>query len=497
MGNENVGRGNAVIRICGDVDIVVPDQLHLMTTYVLREQEDWFEDEIKFLRRYLRKGMHVLDIGANCGLYALSMARAVGENGHIVAVEPSSSSAEFLRAGVSVNGFGNVDVVQSALSNRVGTAQLHLSENSELNALTVAGPISGSSEPVELKTLDVLVEEFRLDQLDFVKMDAEGEEQRIIEGGRAFLRNQSPLIMYEIKAGNALNLDLEADFFALGYDSYRLLPGLDMLVPAEVMTGVDPYQLNLFCCKRDCAEMLCREGILLADTSSRPCMPAANRGLEKLAQLPFAIAYRDKWLLAGRSSDSQFDECAAVLELYAAAHEKCLSSSERYAALRAAYQRMGILCEGTGTAYRLGTYARIAWEIGQRAQAVDTLARALNALNSAPRPDVSSEPFLPASPHFDNVAPAGRDHQWLTAAILDQLLSLASYSGYFAHPDNLGNLEFLRENGFQRPEMERRRQLFRIRAGLQPMPTPSTLLAVYRPDNLNPSFWGRHQAESP
>lgn len=490
MGNENVARGNAVIRICGDVDIVVPNQLHLMTTYILREQEDWFEDEIKFLRRYLRTGMHALDIGANYGLYALSMARVVGENGRIVAVEPGSASAAFLRAGVSINGFGNIDIVQSALSNRTGTAQLHLGENSELNALTVNGRTSDSSELVELKTLDVLTRECRLDRLDFLKMDAEGEEQRIIEGGQGFLHEHSPLIMYEIKAGNTLNFDLVADFSACGYDSYRLLPGLDMLVPAEVSAGVDPYQLNLFCCKRDRAEILCREGILVTDTGSGSYVPEMNYGFEKLAQLPFAAGYRDKWLLVGRSSDVQFNECAAVLGLYAAAHEKRLSTSERYAALQSAYQRMGVLCEDSEDAYRLGTYARIAWEIGQRAQAVAALARALNAANGVSQPDVSGEPFLPASQHFDNVDPAGRDHQWLIASILDQLLSLASFSGYFANPDNLDSLEFLRETGFQRPEMERRRQLFRIRAGMQPMPTPSTLLAESRPDNLNPSFWG-------
>ena len=328
-------------------------------------------------------------------------------------------------------------------------------------------------------------------------MDAEGEEQRIIEGGHAFLDKHSPLIMYEIKAGNTLNLDIAADFSDLGYDSYRLLPGLDMLVPAEVSAGVDPFQLNFFCCKKDRAEMLSREGILVTDTGSSHCVAEAEHGLEELAQLPFATGYRAKWLRAGPSSLAQFDECAAVLRLYAAAHEKRLSSAERYAALRAAHRRMGALCQTAENAYRLGTYARIAWEIGQRAQAVDALARALNALNGVSSPDVSAEPFLPASPHFDYVDPAGRERQWLIASILDQMLSLATFSSYFARLDYLKHFEFLKENGFQRPEMERRRQLLAMRAGLQAMPTPSQLLAESRPDNLNTSFWGRRQAESP
>ena len=65
------------------VRVVVPDSLDLITPYVLREQQDWFEEEIKFLRRFLQPGQNVIDIGANYGVYTLSMAQAVGSNGHV------------------------------------------------------------------------------------------------------------------------------------------------------------------------------------------------------------------------------------------------------------------------------------------------------------------------------------------------------------------------------------------------------------------------------
>jgi hypothetical protein len=63
--------------------IVVPDSLDLITCYVLREQQDWFEDEIKFLRKLLWPGQQVIDIGADLGVYALSMARTVGPTGPV------------------------------------------------------------------------------------------------------------------------------------------------------------------------------------------------------------------------------------------------------------------------------------------------------------------------------------------------------------------------------------------------------------------------------
>ena len=57
--------------------IVVPDSLNLLTTYILQEQGDWFEDEIKFLRKLVQPGQVVIDIGANYGVYALCLARRV------------------------------------------------------------------------------------------------------------------------------------------------------------------------------------------------------------------------------------------------------------------------------------------------------------------------------------------------------------------------------------------------------------------------------------
>jgi len=63
------------------VRIVVPDSLDLITPYVLLEQQDWFEDEIKFVRRLLKPGQKVIDIGSNYVVSALSMAQTVGPPG--------------------------------------------------------------------------------------------------------------------------------------------------------------------------------------------------------------------------------------------------------------------------------------------------------------------------------------------------------------------------------------------------------------------------------
>ncbi|MFM7269960.1 MAG: hypothetical protein ACKOZT_15490, partial [Cyanobium sp.] len=91
--------------MAGDIQMVVPDSLERITTYVLEEQQDWFEDELHAVRCLLQPGDSVIDIGANLGVYALSMARVVGDTGKVRAFEPASETAALLRESARLNGF--------------------------------------------------------------------------------------------------------------------------------------------------------------------------------------------------------------------------------------------------------------------------------------------------------------------------------------------------------------------------------------------------------
>ena len=167
------------LELVDGVHVMVPDSLDLITPYVLREQEDWFEDEIKFLRHLLQPGQKIIDIGANYGVYTLSMAKRVGPTGRVWAFEPASSTAALLAASIAANGYSQVVLEKCALSNVMGTAQLSLNTNSELNALVHGDQPNGESEAVPLVTLDSCMETHGWAGIDFMKIDAEGEEANI------------------------------------------------------------------------------------------------------------------------------------------------------------------------------------------------------------------------------------------------------------------------------------------------------------------------------
>ena len=152
-----------IMKIVNDVSVVVPASMQLMTPYVLREQKDWFEDEIKFLRTFIKPGMKVIDIGANYGLYSLALAKIIKGEGNIWAFEPTSFSAGCLRQSIEENGFTNIQVIQAGLSSSIGKAKLYTDPNSELNSLSKGTTSGNYYETVLLWTLDYCFKKFSTD----------------------------------------------------------------------------------------------------------------------------------------------------------------------------------------------------------------------------------------------------------------------------------------------------------------------------------------------
>ncbi len=124
--------------IPGNLQVTVPDNLRLMTPFILAEQGDWFEREIHFVRRLLTPGMAVVDVGANFGLYTLTCAHLVGPQGRVWAYEPASFPRYCLASSIEANGLPQVQLIGKALSDHIGFGRLGIVPNSELSSLNEA-----------------------------------------------------------------------------------------------------------------------------------------------------------------------------------------------------------------------------------------------------------------------------------------------------------------------------------------------------------------------
>lgn len=470
------GKDALLIRLRDGVTLAVPASLDAITSYVLLEQETWFEKEITFVAHWLKPGMTVIDIGANLGVYTLPMARRVGPNGRVYAYEPGSEARHFLERSREQNSATNLQIISTALSDRERDGRLVFGTSSELNALGE----SGTGETVHITSLDLEEAARGWASPDFIKIDAEGEEERILAGGRDFFARHSPLVMFEVKAGATVNESLRAAFPAIGYRLYRLLEGAPILVPLDPMQSLDGFELNLFAAKPDRARSL-QDDNVLGDVipTWEPDSEAVRNSLSLLKDQVFAH------LLGPMLGDgSRFDaDYIKALAAYAVWRTVGLPATTRCSALAFAYRMLAVLCTRAPTIARLSTFARVTWECGARSESLAVLNNLLERLKQ-PSSQLS-EPFWPPCPRYDALSPGQSLVLWLEAAIAEQLERTQTFSSYFR--GETPRLSWLCAQPFASAEMERRRILVAARAGLRPT-VPSRLRQATH-DHLNAEIW--------
>jgi FkbM family methyltransferase len=446
------------IAIADGTQIIVPDSLNSISTYVLLEQQDWFEDEIGFIRHYLQSGKQAIDIGANYGVYALSIAQKIGSEGHLWAFEPASNTASFLRASIATNQFSQITLVQSAVSKNSGAARLELDKNSELNSLVSDREVVERAETVTLCTLDECMDLYNWQNIDLIKLDAEGEETNIILGGSRFFQELSPLVMYEVKAAKSLRLDLVDRFQEIGYDSYRLVPELNILVPFESNVPADPYLLNLFCCKPDRAKQLADAGYLIPSITDLPPLTESSIATYSwsatLAELPYVRHLVDNWQT---TNDGKLETAIAY---YMASCDKSLAASNRFLALKNSFSLLQSVDRSQVSIPWKMTLARVASDYGERNMAVDILGDLLGIFDRGSEVDLTM-PFLMPTARFDQLEPNSTISLFLFAAILEAFEESVHYSSYYSRRSSPLRLDKIQKIGYTSPAMDLRYSLVR------------------------------------
>jgi len=141
-------------------------------------------------KKLLKEGMTCVDLGAGKGIYTLLAAKIVGEKGRVFAFEPAPDNFEILKR--NVRRLKNVTVIQKAISNRTGTAQLFLSPSDSVSHRIYGAQDGRNSIEVEVTTLDDFFKDKDC-KIDLVKMDIEGAEMRALEGIEKIIKQTKDL----------------------------------------------------------------------------------------------------------------------------------------------------------------------------------------------------------------------------------------------------------------------------------------------------------------
>lgn len=157
--------------------------------------------ETKVFEKYLKKGITVLDLGANIGFYTLLSSAKVGNDGKVFAFEPSPKNLKLINSSLKENSFSNVIVVNAAVSDFVGKSFLHISpyynsEHSLFNYHYSSGTNSKLEKiMIDVTTVDKTLEDAGDHTVDLIKMDIEGSESKALKGMQKTLEENPHLVL--------------------------------------------------------------------------------------------------------------------------------------------------------------------------------------------------------------------------------------------------------------------------------------------------------------
>jgi FkbM family methyltransferase len=181
-------------------------QRHLLGTYEPFMQEA--------LRRFVRPGAVVYDVGGHVGFHSLYSALLAGPTGRVIAFEPDPEAIETLRREVLANPELRVEIVASALSDTSGTLQLDTSIESSQARISPYGAVRVAS-----RTVDSLVFEGKFPPPDVIKIDVEGHEGHVLRGTAGVLREFKPVVLCDYHDGSTLRIVRES-VSGIGYEVF-------------------------------------------------------------------------------------------------------------------------------------------------------------------------------------------------------------------------------------------------------------------------------------
>jgi FkbM family methyltransferase len=181
----------------GNFVLWLDDGDHAVSDKILAERA-WEPHISVLLAAHLKPGATFVDVGANVGYHTFLAATIVGTTGRVVAVEASAENCRLLSLSKADNDARNVDVLPVFLDRVPGARYLtaHRGTNAGMSSDSRDALLAGTSTIAYATTLD----DIRTRKLDVLKVDVEGAEFLVLQGGRKTLENDKPVIIMEFSA---------------------------------------------------------------------------------------------------------------------------------------------------------------------------------------------------------------------------------------------------------------------------------------------------------
>jgi len=143
---------------------------------------DYNVEELDFLRAHTPSAGVFVDVGANVGTYALALARHVGTNGKVVAIEPHPVTHARLAFNNAASGFTQTMLFAAAAGPADGELMIETDGDNLGASHIVSGQASSRAIKVPSLRLQRILDQAGASHVDALKIDVEGFEDRVLTG---------------------------------------------------------------------------------------------------------------------------------------------------------------------------------------------------------------------------------------------------------------------------------------------------------------------------
>jgi len=151
------------------------------------------------LTKKVSKDKSIIDIGGNCGLYCIPVAK---EGYQVFTFEPINMNVELLKLNKVINNCDNLTIIQKALSNNNNKKKIFIPYCSDNTSFNLSVAISNMKikdyveEVVSCQTFDSWINKNKDVNVGFIKIDVQGYEKEVLEGMQKFLNKCNDVYIF-------------------------------------------------------------------------------------------------------------------------------------------------------------------------------------------------------------------------------------------------------------------------------------------------------------
>jgi FkbM family methyltransferase len=203
---------------------------------------------------YVFTGDSVFDIGGNIGQTALLLAEKVSPSGMVYSFEPYLSTFDWFKTNLFLNPeIQNIKVSNIALGNTVLSTEMHKDCFTNTGSYRIASSLNPkiiSSLQVNVSTLDDFILSNDIHKVDFIKIDVEGYELKVLKGAIDSIRRYKPILYIEVNNDNLIKYgdcaqSLFSFIFTLGYQVFEVKSGIEV----KTKTDFKANHGDIYCIK--------------------------------------------------------------------------------------------------------------------------------------------------------------------------------------------------------------------------------------------------------